>query len=889
MSTTPMMAQYLEIKQNHPDCLLFYRMGDFYELFFEDAVRAAQILSITLTKRGRHKGEAIPMAGVPFHAAENYLARLIRAGCKVAIAEQRESPGEAKRRGAKAVVAREVVRIVTPGTITEEALLDAQSAAYICAINEIAGQSAMAWVDITTGSFFCSLIADSMALEARLASLLPKEIIVPDSFLGAEKKTNDLRERLIAFDGLGTLPTVRFQFQNAQERLLQQYNISALDALGAFERAEISAAGALLDYVAQTQKGKMPRLERLNRVENSTHLQIDAASWRNLELSQGSDGSRKGSLLAAIDYCVTASGSRLLASWLATPLTRQDCIEQRQMAIGCLHKHNTFCDDLREKLKEATDIERLLSRLSLGRGGPRDLKGLAQALESVAALRLVLEAQTFDMPELLAQNRAALYGQDKNALEKLHHALWSALAPELPLLARDGNFIAQGYNKKLDELKAMGATGKRHIAALQHDYQNQTKIPSLKIKQNNVLGFFIEVSTQHGDKLLNDKEGGYVHRQTMANAVRFTTSALTRLEQDIMSAQDKALALELELFDQLCEQVLGQAQSLACIARALAFLDLCAGFARLALQRGWTKPELCEDSIFEIKEGRHPTVELALSREAQNRDFTPNDCQMSHQNRLWLLTGPNMAGKSTYLRQNALIVILAQMGSFVPAVSAKIGLVDKVFSRVGAADDLARGRSTFMVEMVETAFILNQATERSFVILDEIGRGTATFDGLSIAWATLEYLHDFSGCRTLFATHYHELTALRARLAHLSYYRMRVREWQGSIVFTHQVEEGSADRSYGLYVAQIAGLPKTVLTRARTILEQLEKGKEAQAFEQVIEGLPLFSDTTSLQEEEPDPLQSALDGLDPDQMSPREALEALYRLKNLERRDKRIM
>ncbi len=885
-----MMQQYLEIKEAHRGCLLFYRMGDFYELFFDDAVVAAETLQITLTHRGQHAGEAIQMAGVPYHAAESYLERLIRSGHKVAICEQTEDPAEAKKRGSKSVVRREVVRIVTPGTLTEDSLLPANAAAYLaCYIEDKAGR-ALAWVDIASGGFFCCPLDSDGGLEARLTALQPRELLVADTPVLLAKFSGD-RLALMSQGkaSLSPQPKARFDAKNAHKKLCDYYAVATLEGFGDFSPAELTAAGSLLDYIELTQKGKLPRLDALSRQEESALLQLDAASLRNLEIVTGPDGHRKGSLLDCIDSCVTSAGSRLLGQWVARPLAELAAIQQRQSAVRFFVDAGLLRSDLRAALKGCPDLARLVSRVSLGRAGPRDLLAIAAACDVAQNLSLLLTQATLALPPHLvaAQNELGDF-------EGLRHQLNQALCPDAPLLARDGGFIQAGFHAGLDELNRLRSESRRLIAGLQADYVKATGIATLKIKNNNVLGYFIEVTGSHADKMPMGADSPYIHRQTMKNALRFTTTELSELEQAITSAADRALALELTLFEGLLCSVEDALEALAQAAGAMARLDVWAGLAELAVARNWCPPELDDGQDMAVEGLRHPVVEQALFAQGQGQAFIPNETQLDGQDRLWLLTGPNMAGKSTFLRQNALMVVLAQMGSYVPAKSARLGLVDRLFSRVGAADDLARGQSTFMVEMVETAAILNRSTPRSFVILDEIGRGTATYDGLSIAWACLEYLHDKRGCRTLFATHYHELTALCDRLPLLTSHRMKVSELRGKIVFTHQVEAGAADRSYGIHVAELAGLPRSVLSRSKEILKRLEAGKQGNSLRQVMDDLPLFQtliaeaasgydDTTPGLSigGQADEVVTTLKQLDPDALSPREALDALYALKAL--------
>ena len=881
---TPVMVQYLEIKRAHPDSLLFYRMGDFYEMFFEDAVRAAAALDITLTKRGRHEGEDIPMGGVPVHSHESYLLRLIRQGIQVAICEQLEDPAEAKKRGYKAVVKRDVVRIVTPGTITEDSLLEARAANLLAAVAEVAGGLGLAWLDLSTGEVAVQPV-EKGGLAAALARVDPRELLVPDRLAQRPELYElwgDWKTRM------SVQPDARFDSENGRKRLQELYGVATLDAFGAFGRAEVAAAGALAVYVDLTQKGKAPALARPVRVQPGSLMEIDASTRRTLELTVTQAGERRGSLLHTIDRTVTGAGARLLAVHLSAPLTDAAAIDRRlDMVEFCLTEEAARVQ-AREALKGVPDLERALSRLALGRGGPRDLAAIRDGLARAADIRATLVRPTLSprpagIDEII---RGLGLPGDENTV--LAHRLGRALAPELPMLTRDGGFIARGYSDALDELMTMRDEGKRLIAGLQARYADLAGVPGLKIKHNNVLGYHIEVTATHADKLMAGRaRETFIHRQTMASAVRFGTVELGDLERRLSEAGDRALALELSLYADLVAEVMGRGESLTTLARALAALDVAASLAVLAAEKNWCRPETDGSLSFDIRGGRHPVVEAALER-AGGTAFVANDCDLAPERRLWLLTGPNMAGKSTFLRQNALIAILGPMGSYVPAARARFGTVDRLFSRVGAADDLARGRSTFMVEMVETAAILNQAGARALVILDEIGRGTATFDGLSIAWACVEHLHQVTRCRALFATHYHELTQLAAKLPRLACHTMRIKEWHGDVVFLHEVAPGAADRSYGIHVARLAGLPKPVIRRAEEVLKVLESGSHGTALTRLVDDLPLFSSAaarapapTTAEPPGPSPLEEALRTADPDTLTPREALDLVYRLRAL--------
>lgn len=862
-----MMAQYHAVKARYPDCLMFYRMGDFYELFFDDAISASETLDITLTKRGKTQGDEIPMCGVPFHSYEGYLAKLIRAGFKVAICEQTETPEQAKKRGGyKALVNRDVVRVVTPGTLTEDALLEPRENNYLAAVADAAGEYGLAWLDLSTGDFMvqpCTL----GNIAAALSRLNPGEIVVPERLNG---------EYFSAFKTQTTLQSNSlFDSSNAQKRLQELYGLSTLDSLGTFTRAEIAAAGSLVDYVRRTQAGKLPRLSRLRRMTSQGTMDIDAATRRNLELTRTLSGDRKGSLLDALDRCMTAAGSRLLLARLSSPLTDIDSINARLDEIDTLLSNAKFRNAVRETLRGMPDMERALSRLTLGRGGPRDMgqirDGLAAAEKILALLNVNASAALNDIAAGLKQN---------DAVKSLADRLTAALSDDLPFLERDGGFIRTGYAPEIDRLRTLRDESRQHIAKLQQSYRDKTGIDTLKISYNNVLGYFIDVTTRHADKMMvqrgqvADNDNPFIHRQTLANNVRFTTPELSELERDLSAAAEKSIAIELDYFAKFAAVLTERAEDILTLARAAAALDVAAALADLAATQNYTRPLIDNSTAFDIKGGRHPVVENALKKTGQ--PFIGNDCDLSPAQRLWLLTGPNMAGKSTFLRQNAVIAILAQMGSFVPANSAHIGIIDRLFSRVGAADDLARGHSTFMVEMVETAVILNQATNRSLVILDEIGRGTSTFDGLSIAWACVEQLHEVNQCRGLFATHYHELTSLTDKLPALSCHSMQVKEWKGDIVFLHSVAAGSADRSYGIHVARLAGIPPAVIERAKTVLESLQnKGDKMK----VGADLPLFTAAPSAAKTSP--VEDRIKSINPDALSAKEALDIIYELKKI--------
>jgi DNA mismatch repair protein MutS len=892
---TPVMEQYIEIKAANPDCLLFYRMGDFYELFFDDAEVASRALGIMLTKRGKHLGRDIPMCGVPVHRADDYLHRLIALGHRVAVCEQLEDPAEARKRGGKSVVRRDVVRLVTPGTLTEDTLLDAKRNNYLLALARARPSSAeeqdrfaLAWIDISTGEF-CIAGCDRPSLAAEIARLEPGEIVVSDALYSDP----DLAAYFRSLPAVTPLARDVFDGATAERRVADYFAVATTDAFGALSRLELTAAAACLTYVERTQIGKRPPLSPPLREAAGATLAIDQATRANLELVRTLGGERGGSLLAAIDRTVTAAGSRLLAQRLSAPLTSAEAIARRLDSVEAFSGDSGLRAELRQRLQAAPDLARALSRLVVERGGPRDLAAIRDGIMAASALAARLD-QGKAAPAEIAEAISALRRPDPAVAE----GLAAALAEELPAFKRDGGFIRPGYDATLDEARALRDESRRVIASLQARYADDTGIRGLKIRHNNVLGYFVEVTAQHGDKLMTPPHNAaFIHRQTLAGQVRFTTTELGELEAKIANAATRALGIELESFERLAASVVAACEAIKAAAEALAVLDVSTALAQIASERNYVRPVVDDSSHFVIEGGRHPVVEQALSRDGA--PFVANDCDLSPSpppyppphageggvgaGRIWLLTGPNMGGKSTFLRQNALIAVLAQMGSFVPARSVRIGVIDRLFSRVGAADDLARGRSTFMVEMVETAAILNQARERSLVILDEIGRGTSTFDGLSIAWATIEHLHETNRCRALFATHFHELTALSAKLPRLFNATVRVKEWHGDVVFLHEVVPGAADRSYGIQVAKLAGLPAAVIERAKLVLAGLESESRTSPI-RGFDDLPLFASapratTASPAEAALDALVAALTALHPDEMSPREALEALYALK----------
>ena len=857
-AATPMMAQYLALKAEAGDCLLFYRMGDFFELFFDDAKAAAQILDIALTSRGEHHGVPIPMCGVPAHSAEGYLARLIKAGCRVAIADQTETPEQAKKRGgSKALVARDIVRFVTAGTLTEEALLEPRRANVLAAVCELRGAVGIAACDISTGRMELEECAPER-LGAALARLGASETVVPE---GLESASADAIAR----------PARDFSSDAGEARLKKLHEVATLDGFGSFTRPMLAAAGGLIAYLDHVGRGSLPLLLPPLSRTGEAHLAMDEATRASLEILVSSQGTRRGSLVEAVDRCVTGAGARQLAEDLSAPLTDSAAIEQRLALVQWLHDDPLLRADLRAVMRALPDLGRALGRVVAGRGSPRDLGQLRDGLGEARRIHDHLAART-DRPALLDALLPSLTGH--GALTDLYSR---ALVPSPPTERGQGGFIAEGYDAALDELRRISGDARRAIAALEARYRADTGIAALKIRHNGVLGYFVEVPAKHADALMVP-DSGFTHRQTMAGAVRFNALALHEEASRIAQAGGHALAAEEAHFEDLTALAIKARHAIAATATGLARLDVAAGQAERAAEGGWCRPEIDAGRVLEIAGGRHPVVEAALA--ARGERFVANDCRLGAEDRLWLIGGPNMGGKSTFLRQNALIVLLAQAGGFVPAERAVVGLVDRLFCRVGASDNLARGRSTFMVEMVETAAILAQASERSFVILDEVGRGTSTYDGLALAWAVVEAVHGANRCRCLFATHYHELARLAESCEALSLHHVRAREWQGDLVLLHELAEGPADRSYGLAVAKLAGVPTPVVARARAVLDRLEKGRaETGGLAAGLGDLPLFAAATEHKEEVVDHLRERLAVLDVDALAPREALELLYELK----------
>jgi len=865
---TPMMEQYLALKAEAPGSLLFYRMGDFFELFFDDAKRAASILDIALTARGEHNGEPVAMCGVPVHSAEGYLARLIKAGERVAIAEQVETPDEAKARAkregkpsSKVLVARDIVRFVTAGTLTEEALLEPCQANMLVALADVRGRIGIASADISTGAVVLGECPPDM-LSAELSRIGPSEVVVPEGWEHASPEDPASHARS-AFDS-----------DAGAARLRELHGVSTLDGFGDFSRAMCAAAGGLIAYLDHVGRGNLPLLLPPRAARANANLVMDEATRTSLEITASSTGARAGSLVATLDRCSTGAGSRLLAQDLSAPLLDTDTITARLALV------QFFCDRpieraaLRDQLRASPDLGRALGRIVAGRGTPRDLAQVRDGLGEAQRIESALAALA-DAPALLKDLLPRLTGH-----AALTDWLSRALVASPPTDRSNGGFIADGYDAGLDELRSASGNARRAIAAMEARYREETGIASLKIKHNGVLGYFIEVPSRHADSLMAP-DSGFTHRQTMKGAVRFNSLTLHEEAARIAEAGGRALAAEDAHFEELVSAISKAREAIAATADALARIDVAAGNAERAAQSDWCRPEIDDEPGLVITSGRHPVVEAALAKAGER--FVANDCALSPDNRLWLIGGPNMGGKSTFLRQNALIVVMAQAGCFVPAEAARVGLVDRLFSRVGAADNLARGRSTFMVEMVETAAILAQATDRSFVILDEVGRGTSTYDGVALAWAVVEAVHSRLECRCLFATHYHELARLADSCDALSLHHVRAREWKGDLVLLHELAEGPADRSYGLAVAKLAGVPAPVVARAKAVLEQLEKTRaETGGIAAGLGDLPLFAAAAAPEEKElgsAEMLAEKLAQTDLDALSPRDALDLLYELK----------
>ena len=802
MAISPMMQQYEDAKATCGDAVLLFRMGDFYELFHDDAKIAARVLGLTLTSRS--KGEnPIPMAGFPHHQLEGYVSKLIAVGHRAAVCDQVEDPKEAK-----GIVRREIVRIVTPGTLTDDAMLDPKESNFLAAICFEAKPKAkglpragIAWVELSTGRFYASVVPGNRVAD-ELARISPSECLVSED---CDSTPKHLAEEMSLSKRAGWL----FGRKAAVEVLSKHFGTKGLEGFGFDDNdgPAIQAAGAVLDYLQETQKASLEHIQGLTRYRQGDRLEIDESTRRSLEITRTiREGRRDGSLLAVLDRTVSAMGSRLLADWLANPLTDISAINSRLDAVGELLRDSAVCDALREQLKGVYDLQRLLARVTTGRASPRDLSFISRTFGKLPVLK----------EKLAGCSSSLLNGLDAaiDLVPDLRAQLEVALSDDCPLVAKDGGFIRDGYSQQLDEMRELSTGGREWIARYQADAVETSGIPSLKVGYNKVFGYYIEVTHTHRDKVPEH----FIRKQTLKNAERYITPELKEYEEKVLSADEKASELEYELFLQLRTSVQEASNRLQATADVLAQLDVLASLAELARQRSYARPELVDDVTLDIVDGRHPVLDIT----EPEGTFVPNDTQAGEEGIILLITGPNMAGKSTYIRQVALLTLMAQMGSYVPAKKAVIGVADRIFARVGASDELSRGQSTFMVEMTDTARILNTATSRSLVILDEIGRGTSTYDGVSLAWSVVEHLHDSIGCRTLFATHYHELTDLAGSLKLVRNLNVAVQEWDDNVVFLHKIVPGSADKSYGIHVARLAGVPKEVNERAKQILAQLE-------------------------------------------------------------------
>ena len=870
---TPMMEQYLSIKSKYEDALLFYQMGDFYEMFFEDAIAASEALDIALTKRGKTEKTDIPMCGVPIHSGDHYLQRLIRKGFRVAVCEQTETPAQAKERGSKSVVQREVVRLITPGTLTEDSLLDPKKANFIAAVDNTRDTYSMAWGDISSGELYFSHFP-FVKLASQLARISPNEILHPESF--PAKGMTILREHC---ESLTPLSDFYFENQTGRKRIKEYYRVKSLESFGQFQPLDCSVIGALFSYIEMTQKGKLPVFQPPRHEQYQDSLQIDSATWKNLEILQNLSGGRDKTLISILDETKTAGGARLLEKWLRTPTTNIGTIIERQREVKLLLNQSDIRFSIRSKLRKIPDLHRSLSRLGLERGGPRDMKSIQITLTQALHLR----SDILSIDEFSATRKQEM--ELIKSMEDITLALQQALVEVPPISTKEGSFIKNGYDKELDAIRQIRDQTRNFIAALEKKYVSLTGINNLKIKFNNVLNYFVETPSSHYERMaLEPLSETFMHRQSTANSARFTTQELIALQSKIFNAETDELELEKRIFDKFRKVILDNATSFIAVGQTISELDVIGSLAEIAERSNWCKPKLVQQNVLEIQNGRHPVVERYIKNQGQN-PFIANDCYLAEDSNITLITGPNMAGKSTYLRQNALIVLLAQMGSYVPASEATIGIVSQLFSRVGASDDLAQGRSTFMVEMVETATILNTADNRALVIFDEVGRGTATYDGLSIAWATLEFLHNKTKCRTLFATHFHELTKLSEKLKGINNATVRVKEWEGDVIFLHEVVSGTANRSYGIQVAKLAGLPKSVLDRARFLLNKLER--ERDQLKGINFDLPLFSsllEDNPIKETELSAVEEKIKEINPDDLTPLHALQLIYELKELSKK-----
>ena len=860
---TPAMKQYDGFKKKYPDCILFFRMGDFYETFYKDAQICSQVCGLTLTSR--NKGDnPVPLAGMPFHAVDNYLKKMIKAGYKVAVCEQVEDP-----KLAQGVVKRDVIRIITPGTVTDDILLEEKQDNFLCAVSLNAKNAAVSWVDISTGHFFARIVPENTVVD-EILRISPAECILPETrgeLFGTEvKKLASQIEQLIA-SAVTFRPVWYFEPYDAYKRLLEHFGTKTLEGFGIKEDSPvISSAGAIIEYLAETQKTALGHISGIKLVEQKKFLQIDQTTLRSLEVfSTIRTGSSKGSLIESIDMTLTGMGGRMFRYWLCMPLCDVGSIELRQDAVGELVEKKTELEKIRGILKNFADLERIVARISTLRAGPRDLLSLSQSLKKTEPLKQLLTGFTADILAKLAQNC--------DCLPELSQVLESAIEPACPNHLRDGGVIKGGFNPELDELRSISKDARTWLAQYQQKEIQRSGITNLKIGFNKVFGYYIEITNSYADRVPAD----YVRKQTVKNAERYITDELKKYEEKILTAGEKSLELEQKLFEQLRAQCASYIDRIQSLAEAVATCDCLSAFAHLADSRNYARPQITSGGELIIRDGRHPVLAETLGSE-----FVPNDVELgSGSGDVMIITGPNMSGKSTYIRQTALLVLLAQTGSFIPVKQATIGLVDRIFTRVGASDEIVRGQSTFMVEMTETANIVNNATEKSLVILDEVGRGTSTYDGLSLAWAITEHIANRIKCRTLFATHYHELTALAELLVNVKNCNVAVREWMDEVVFLHRILPGGTDKSYGIHVAKLAGIPKSILERSKEILAELENTFEKEASgEKLTKQRTKEPDTAPLFDQKEKDVLERLKGLDVNNLTPIQAINLLNEIKD---------
>lgn len=871
--STKMIQQYLDVKFANLDCLLLFRMGDFYEMFFEDAVLASQVLGIALTKRGKNGEDEIAMCGVPYHALETYLNKLIEENYKVAICDQLETPEEARKRdGYKAVVKRDVTRIITSGTITEESLISASQPNYLASVVLVKNNASICYVDLSTSEIAVIDVPHNEILN-ELSRLKPKEILLSENLRG-EQLASQIQHQLHL--RISYQVDSFFATKKCQKIILDFYKIRDIKAIGEISLLQISSIGAVLEYLSLTQKQNIPLLPLPRIVNYHNFMIIDSATRRNLEITSNQLGQVKGSVLGCLDHTVTKAGSRLLYHFLSAPLIDIEQINYRQNITEFFHTNIKLVEKIKKLLKKTSDLERNLTRITMKRSSGRDLLSIKYTLDAALDIKgELVGCYGLNIPNYLDDLIKPLSGD-----AELYSLIEWAIRDDSPNNINEGGMIKHEYHPKLQELYNLINNGKQYVEKLKNLYCSETGIDNLKISHNNVLGLFIEVTSRHADKMLNTK---FIHRQTTSNAVRYTTTELQKLESDMVNSRSLAISLELELYHKICQEVIDRAVLIRLVASSLSKIDVFCNFAYIAYEYNYVRPILSNDLNFEIIGGRHPVVERSLAKDQKN--FVQNNCTLSQNDRIWLITGPNMSGKSTFLRQNAIITIIAQIGCFVPAIAAKIGVVDKIFSRIGAGDDLQAGQSTFMVEMLETSAILAQSTKNSLVILDEVGRGTSTYDGVSIAWAVLEYIHDTLQCRCLFATHYHELTTMSNFLPALKNYTVSIEEFGKEILFLHNIIEGAADKSYGIHVASLVGLPKSVIMRANDVLLKLEKASNSKGkniLNNESNNLSLFNlPIESKKEQKFNLLEQELNNIDPDAVSPKEALELIYKMKQL--------